>query len=254
VSETVTLSLRAPLTERLEVGGLTADRVALLSEKEIAALAVWAGGREARLGDFFTVTGERALRMRLEGDLSRAVGIGAGMSAGSIDVEGSVGDEAGIAMAGGTLRISGNAGDRLGAATPGASRGMTGGEIVVLGSAGREAAARARRGLVVVGGDTGADAARDIIAGTLVVLGRTGANPGLRSKRGSIVAIGGIDVPSTYRYACTFEPPHLRLTLTYLRRKYGIAVDERAIAARYRRYCGDLGEPGKGEILEVERA
>jgi formylmethanofuran dehydrogenase subunit C len=140
-------------------------------------------------------------------------------------------------------------GDRLGAATAGAAKGMHGGEIVVRGSAGAEAGARARRGLIVVGGDTGPNAARAMIAGTLLVLGRTGPGAGLQNKRGSIVAVGPVDVPPTYRYACTYQPPHLRLTFTYLRRRHDVAVDARVLDGRWRRYTGDAGEPGRGEIL-----
>jgi formylmethanofuran dehydrogenase subunit C len=128
---------------------------------------------------------------------------------------------------------------------------MTGGEIVVVGSAGDEAGARARRGLVVVGGDAGAHGARAMIAGSLVVLGRAGAQTGIGSKRGSVIAVGGADVPATYQYACTYEPPHVRLTMTYLRRRHGLAVDARAVGGRYRRYCGDAGDPGRGEILTL---
>jgi formylmethanofuran dehydrogenase subunit C len=127
---------------------------------------------------------------------------------------------------------------------------MTGGEIIVHGSVRDDAAALARRGLVVVGGDVGNFAARAMIAGTLVVFGRTAAAAGRGSKRGSIVAVGGIDVPATYRYACTFQPPHVRLMMTYLRRRYQLAIDERVLDGRYRRYCGDAGHPGKGEILQ----
>ena len=143
--------------------------------------------------------------------------------------------------------IDGDAGRRVAA-------GMTGGEIIVMGSAGADAATRARRGLVVVGGTAGAGAARSMTAGTLVVFGRTGARPGLGSKRGTIVALGGIDVPVTYWLACTFEPPHVRLLLTYLHRRYGLVVNERMVSGRYRRYCGDAGNPGRGEILEWAEA
>jgi formylmethanofuran dehydrogenase subunit C len=269
VSDLVTLTLRAAPAEPLDVDGLTADRVSNLSEREIAALPAWVGAREARLGDFFDVSGERSARLRIAGELtnvhglaSRAAGgevviegnagrrVAAGMTAGSVDVRGSVGDDAGMGMGGGVLRISGSAGDRLGAATPGASKGMTGGEIVLAGSAGADAGARARRGLIVVGGDVGGDAARSMIAGTLVVFGRTGSRPGRGSKRGSIVALGGIEVPVTYWYACTYEPPHVRLLLTYLRRRYGLEIDDKVIEGKYRRHCGDAGNPGRGEILE----
>jgi formylmethanofuran dehydrogenase subunit C len=156
-------------------------------------------------------------------------------------------------MRGGALRVTGDAGDRLGAAAAGSSQGMSGGELIVNGAAGADVAARVRRGLVVVGGDVGADAARAIIAGTLVVMGRTGANPGRGSKRGSIVALGEIDVPSTYEYACTYQPTYVRMLLTYLYRRYGIASPDGALDGSYARYCGDAGTVGKGEILTFER-
>ena len=210
MSDVVTVSPRAPVTEPLQVEGLTADRVAGLSECEIAALPAWLGARKARLGDFFDVKGQRSDRLRVVGALTNVHGIAAG-------------------MAGGELVIDGDGGR-------GVAQGMTG-------------------GLVVVGGDVGVDAARAMIAGTLVVFGRTGEQAGRGSKRGSIVALGGIEVPVTYWYACTYEPPHIRLLLMYLRRRYGLAVDDRMITGPYRRHCGDAGNPGRGEILEwVQRA
>ena len=268
----MTLSLRAPLDQRIEMDVVAADRFAGFTAREIAALPVWLGAHATRVGEFFDIRGERSSRVRIEGsadDLARIDGlaaamaggellidgdagrrVGAGMTGGRVDVRGNAGDDAGAGMAGGVLWIGGRAGDRLGAATPGASKGMTGGEIVVVGSAGDEVAARMRRGLVVVNGEAGADAGRAMIAGTLVVLGRIGSAPGRGNKRGSIVAIGPAMVPPTYRYACTFRPPHVRLVLAYLRRRYGLAVDDRALNGHYRRYCGEAGPPGKGEILQ----
>jgi formylmethanofuran dehydrogenase subunit C len=269
MSEHVTLTLRGPLDGTLEVDGVAGDRFATLSQAEIAALPVWLGARTAQLGDFFDVAGERSSTVRVVGAATSVNGLGAGMSAGALtidgdagarvgarmtggrlDVLGDAGDDAGMAMGGGVLHVRGRAGDRLGAVAPGASKGMTGGEIVVVGSAGTDAGARARRGLIVVGGDAGRDAARAIIAGTLVVFGRTGPDPGRASKRGSIIALGGIVPPATYWYACTYQPPHVRVMLTYLRRQYGLSVDARTIDGRFRRYCGDSGTPGRGEILE----
>jgi formylmethanofuran dehydrogenase subunit C len=246
----ITLTLRAPLEGLLEFDGIRPDTLANLSDAEIAALPLWLGGAELELGELFTVRGEHATHLRIEGDLSQINGVGAGMTSGRIDVIGNVGDAAGMAMSGGVLHVTGNAGDRLCAASPGAAKGMTGGEAIVLGSAGSEAGARARRGLIVIGGDAGPQAARDIIAGTVVVFGRSGAEAGRRSKRGSVVAVGGIDVPPTYRYACTYQPPYVRLLMTYLRRSYSLSIAEDVIAGMYRRYCGDAGDPGKGEILE----
>jgi len=268
MNDRVTLTLRAPLTQRMAAEGLTPDRIATLGEREIAALPIWFGSERLRLGDLFTIVGERAAVVRIGGDLSLLDGIGAGMTSGNLVVEGRVGrrvgagmaggtltvlgdagDAAGMSMAGGVLRIEGNVGDRLASAEPGASKGMTGGEVIVTGSAGVQAAARARRGLIVVRGDAGPDAARGMIAGTLVVFGRTGQNPGQGSKRGSIVAAGGVDVPATYQYACTYEPPHVRLVMQYLRQRHSLTIDDGVLNGRYRRFCGDAGEPGKGEIL-----
>jgi formylmethanofuran dehydrogenase subunit C len=203
--DVVTVSLRAPLTEPLKVEGLSADRVAGLSECEIAALPAWLGSRRARLGDFFDVKGERSDRVRVVGALTNVQGVAAGMAGGEVVIDGDGGG--------------------------GVARGMTG-------------------GVVVVSGDVGVDAARAMTAGTLVVFGRTGAGAGRGSKRGSIVALGGIDVPVAYWPACTYEPPHVRLLLTYLRRRYGLKIDDRMIGGRYKRHCGDAGNPGRGEILE----
>lgn len=269
MSLVIELTLRASLRTTIDVADLTPDRLGSLSEREIAELPVFEGRSRARVGDFFTVRGGHAAAVRIVGDLSRVDGlaeamdggeliiegdagrrVAARMSAGSVEVVGSVGDDAGTSMSGGVLRISGRAGDRVGGAAPGASKGMTGGEILVDGAVGDDAAARVRRGLVVVGGSTGSRAGRAMIAGTLIVFGQSGDHAGGGNKRGSIVSIGGIVVPSTYRYACTYRPPHLRVTMTYLRRRHGLQIPEAVVAGRYRRYCGDAGDPGKGEILE----
>jgi formylmethanofuran dehydrogenase subunit C len=126
---------------------------------------------------------------------------------------------------------------------------MTGGEIVVTGSVGTEAGAYARRGLIVVRGDVGENAACGLIAGTLVVFGRVGADAGAWNKRGSIVALGAAAVPATYRFACVYRPTVLRVLFGYLRRTYAIPVADRFVTGRWKRYCGDVSELGKGELL-----
>lgn len=272
MSDVVTIALRAEPAERVELDGVTADRLAGLDEREIASLSVRVGRSRAQLGDLFDVRGGRSARVRVMGALQLVDGLGAGTSAGEmivegevghrlgagmrggwIDVRGSAGDAAGLAMSGGALRIVGNAGARVGAGEPGASRGMTGGEIVVNGDAGDEAAARLRRGLVLITGAAGADAGRAMIAGTLVAFGAIAGPAGRGSKRGSIVALDAIEIPETYRYACTYQPAYLRLLYTYLRRRYGIAVEDEALNGRYERHCGDAGTVGKGEILRLVR-
>jgi formylmethanofuran dehydrogenase subunit C len=272
VSDWITLTPRT-IDEPLLVRRLDPARVAELSEGEIAALPVSVGRQQGAIGDFFTVRGNRSARVRVEGSVRDIHGLGAGMTGGELEingsagslvgagmrggtlwVRGSVGDEAGAAMAGGVLRIEGDAGERLGSNTPGAAKGMTGGEILLLGSAGSEAGARIRRGLIVIGGNAGLNAGRAMIAGSLFVLGSCGDGAGRGSKRGSIVACDGVTVPPTYRYACMYQPPHVRMTLLYLVRRHGLAIDATVIESPFRRYCGDAGDPGKGEILERVRS
>jgi formylmethanofuran dehydrogenase subunit C len=270
VSASVELTLH-PGDGRVEVDGLTPDRVASMGEEEIARLPVWRGRERLLLGDVFAVRGGRSAEVRIQGDASRIDGLGSGMTGGTLLIDGSVGrnvgasmtggtievrgdagDDAGQAMVGGMLVVHGRAGDRLGGAPGGASRGMTGGEIIVHGAVGTDAGASARRGLIAIGGDAGPYAARAMIAGTVLIIGRSGPGTGSWSKRGSVVALGGIDVPPTFRYACTYRPPFLALLLTYLRARHKLPLEARHITGRYRRHSGDIGEltGGRGEILE----
>jgi formylmethanofuran dehydrogenase subunit C len=270
MSDHVTLTLRAPLTESIEADSIVPSTLESRTEAEIASLPIWSGRWLRSIGDYFAVKGGRSSSVRVVGDVRRAHGIGegmttgdlvidgdagsrlgAGMIGGRVDVFGSAGHDVGIGMAGGSIRIRRDAGDRVGAATPGASRGVTGGEIVVEGSVGDDAGARMRRGLLFVGGTSGNRTARSMIAGTVIVMGRVGAEPAFASKRGSLVVAGGVDVPVTYRYACDFEPPHVRLVLTYLARRYRLAIPRSVVEGRYRRYCGDASTVGRGEILEL---
>lgn len=268
MSDHVTLTLRAPLAASIDADSIVPNAFASLGEAEISALPVWAGRTRRTLADYFDVKGSHSTSVRIVGDVRHARGLAAGMSGGDlivdgdagsltaarmtggrVDVLGSAGDDAGMGMCGGSLRIRRNAGNRVGGATPGASRGMTGGEIVVGGSVGTDAGARMRRGLLFVGGDAGRLAARAIIAGTVIVIGRVGLEPAFASKRGSLVVAGGVDVPPTYRHACDYEPPHVRVALTYLARRYQLSLGRGLVEGRYRRYCGDASTVGKGEIL-----
>jgi len=107
-----------------------------------------------------------------------------------------------------------------------------------------------RRGILAVTGDGGRGTGIGMIAGTVVVLGQAGPGAGRFLKRGSIVALGPMDRPATFRYACTYRPPHVGLLLRYLRGHAGVPIADRYVVGRYARYAGDLAELGKGEILQ----
>lgn len=269
MTEIITLALRNSIPGTIGAESVAPDRLATLSNREIAALPVWVGKKSVPLGEVFDVQGERSADVRVVGALGQVEGLGDGMAGGTlvidgpagrgvgvqmtggtIDARGDVGANAALAMSGGTLRVAGNAGDRLGGPRHGGSRGMTGGEILVRGNAGADAGLRVRRGLLVIGGDAGPGAARAMIAGTLVVFGQAASGAGAWSKRGTVIALGGITIPATYRLACTYRPPIIRILFRYLRQTYQLPVDDRYVAGLYTRYAGDLADLGKGEILQ----
>lgn len=268
MSDAITLTLRAPVARRLEVECITPNAFAALDESAIARLPVWDGPHIVPLGDVFGVRGGHSDRVRVAGDLAMIDAVGAGMAAGELQVEGNVGRYVGTRMSGGVLRVSGDAaygaglemtgglldiaghaGDRLGAGRLAASRGMTGGEIVVRGNAGAEIGAAMRRGTVIVAGNAGPRAGLGMIAGNVIVLGSAGEDAGRFNKRGTIAVFGRVSVPSTYRFACTYRPPHIAVTVVHLRTHHGLAVADDGPATRFSRYSGDMAELGRGEIL-----
>jgi formylmethanofuran dehydrogenase subunit C len=251
VSGGLTARLKSPLRQRADFAEVLLDSWTTFSSQAMAERPVYLerDGRTA-LGDLFEIEGTPDGRIRFAGDLASVDRLGAGLSAGEVTVEASVGVEAGVGMSGGALIIERDAGARAGAAPLGHKRGMTGGELIIRGSAGPEAGAFMRRGLLVIGRTGGDRTGLGMIAGSVIVFGKTGTDTGLWSKRGSVVALGSITPPATYAYACTYQPIHLRLLLTRLQVRYGLSVQRRHLTGLYRRYSGDLAELGKGEILE----
>jgi formylmethanofuran dehydrogenase subunit C len=250
MSGEVVLRVREPPAAPISAECVRPDRFAEMDRAAIAALPLWIAGERRSLGDVFDVGGERSASVRIEGDAARLDALGEAMTDGVLRVDGNVGRFLGRAMRGGRIHVRGNAADGAGAAGPGASKGMHGGEIVIEGSAGRETGARMRRGLILVTGDVAADAGHGMIAGTLAVFGSVAAGVLAWSKRGSLVAMRPLEVPRTFRYACTYRPLFVSLLLRSVRARYGLAVEESWITGAYRRYSGDFAELGKGEILQ----
>jgi formylmethanofuran dehydrogenase subunit C len=247
----IVATLKAPLRQRGGYAEVLAGQWTRLSARELAEKPVYLErDGQVPLGDIFELKGAPNNRIRFVGNLELANQFAAGLTEGEVIVEGNLGAEAGIALAGGALDIHGDAGPRTGAAPLGFNRGMTAGELIVRGSAGAEAAAGMRRGLVVIVGNAASRAGLGMIAGNVVVFGSAGVDCGLWSKRGTVVALGAITPPVTYSYACTYQPPHLKLLLKRLKVAYGLPVRSRHLTGFYRRYSGDMAELGKGEILE----
>lgn len=199
------LTLRAPLTARVDASGLSPATLSGRTRQEVAALHVPWGAGIASLGELFEIAEVEGEGLVLSGD-PRLDFVGAGLAAGEITVEGAVGFGAGAGMSGGRLLIRGEAGDALasglsggrvevtgsagawvGGPRPGERQGMSGGTVSISGSAGAELGARLRGGLIVVGGNAGPRAADGLIAGTLAVAGRLGPGAGRGMKRGTLL-------------------------------------------------------------------
>jgi formylmethanofuran dehydrogenase subunit C len=251
VTDGLEARLRQPLQERADFAEALPHGWAGLAALELARRPVYLErSGPMPLGELFDLQGIPGGRIRFIGKLDLADRLAAGLTEGTVVVESNVGDEVGLGMLGGSLDIKGSAGLRAGAAPLGHKRGMQGGELVIRGTAGAAAGSYMRRGVLVIVGNAGDRAGLGMIAGTVIVLGSAGAGTGLWSKRGSVVALGECTPPSTYAYACTYRPIHLRLLLGWLRKQYRIPVQQRHITGQYRRFSGDFAEVGKGEILQ----
>lgn len=263
------LALRAPLPLRLDLSGVGPATLGALAPAEVAALMVPFGAGRAPLGDLFTVEEGAPGALVLSGD-ARLDGVGAGLFAGEIHVEGPVGVRAGAGMGGGLLHIQGPAGDSLGAglaggrielsgdagadvagALPGERRGMTGGTIAISGSAGPRLGARLRGGLVLVAGDAGPRAAEGLIAGTLAVAGRLGPGAGRGMRRGTLLLAAPPEAPAP---GFVEAGPQDFIVLALLARRvpelaalFGGRLSPRAV-----RLVGDRLAGGEGEMLVLQ--
>ncbi len=263
----IKLTLHTTPTVPLEVEVITPDKLAGLSEAEVAALPVQHGNQPASLGDFFQVAGTGNGDVHLEGDLSRVKLIGSGMTGGRIVITGNVGMHVGAAMSGGEivvegdasdwagaemragrLIIKGNAGHLVGSGYRGSPIGMQGGEIIVHGNAGNEVGGAMRRGLIAIGGDSGDFTGVNMLAGTIIVLGKLGWRTGAGMVRGSIISMHEAELLPTFGYACTYHPTFLRLYLLHLR-SLGLPIEDAQIHGKYRRWSGDSVQLNRGEIL-----
>src|SRR4051794_10433250 len=111
------LTLRAPSDIPLELEGITPERVAGLSPLEVAKLPIQHGNRSQPLGEFFHIAPDphRLADLHFAGDTRNVKYIGAGMSRGSIFVEGNAGMHAGARMSGGELILDARCAGWLGA-------------------------------------------------------------------------------------------------------------------------------------------
>ena len=264
------LTLRQPPDQRLDLSPLVPQRLAGRSAAVIAAIALQTGREKVTVGDAFRLRMGDVEQIRIDGGSDRLDGIGEGMTAGEITVEGDAGARAGRLMAGGRLTIgghagpfaasgmkggelviSGSAGDRLGGPLAGETAGMRGGVVIVHGDAGEQAGDRLRRGTIVIEGRAGRAAGSRMIAGTLIVRRAAGPCPGILMGRGTIV-LGepAVDLSPGFVDCGQHQLVALRLMAAFVRShsRRAAALLERPL----RRLAGDMAVLGRGEILIAE--
>lgn len=264
----LTLTLRNPLRQRLDVSLLTPGYLQTLTVPDIGALPLWLGRQQTTVGELFDIHGDVAPTVVLRNTGDRLDGIGSGMDAGTLIVEGaaglyagrgmrggtlhihgSCGAYAGAVMQGGVLRIDGDAGDHLGGVPAGERVGMRGGVITVRGRAGARAGDRMRRGLLLIEGDVGAYCGSRLIAGTVIALGQVGAGAGFAMQRGTLLCRHmPAALPASFCLNGERDLHFLPLligSLAELDRRYAELPQQ----ARVTRYVGDRACGGLGELL-----
>ena len=92
---TLTLTLREAPAAPVDAEALRPDRLAGLSRAEIERLELWHGNRRAAVGELFDVSGAGADDVRVDGDLARVAGLGAGMTGGRLTLAGGAGPHVG---------------------------------------------------------------------------------------------------------------------------------------------------------------
>lgn len=269
----LTLALRAEPAAPVDLSPVNPAALAGLSQAKVKALPLDCGGAKVELGELFRVSGRGGEALRLEGGSPRLLRVGAGMTAGSLEVHGRVGDEPGRGMSGGVLRVRGEAGrgaaagmrggqliiegdvgEDLGGPCLGQPHGMTGGLVVVEGDAGARAGDRLRRGIVVIKGEAGALCATRMVGGTVLVLGRCGAQAALGMQRGSLVLRRPPEaLPATFNCGGTLDLPFLGLLFRQVAAQRPELAALVKLGTRVTLHCGDAAFGGKGEVLVLAR-
>lgn len=262
----LTLRLRAPLSERIDLTGIVPLAASAHDADVLRRVVVANGAHTITLGDVFLVAGKPGDHLEIE-SCAHIDGVGAGMNGGRISVEGDAGanvargmrkgrieirgragSHLASGMTGGLVIVSGDAGDYLGAAHPGERFGMAGGTVVVGGDTGQRTGDRMRRGSIVVRGMAGPAAGSRMMGGTIWTERGFRAGPGPLLRRGTLIG------PSAEHLLPTFADCgwHDMVVLRLLNRAMADTLGDlapRPLPLKVRRIAGDLATIGKGEIL-----
>jgi formylmethanofuran dehydrogenase subunit C len=265
----LTLELRDVPPQAVDMSPLSSNLLAGQTTKDIHALKLWLGGQRVPVGELFTVSGDDPSHLIIRNAHPILDRIGAGLSQGTIEVEGDAGAYLGLKMrggrihargncgefcasglSGGCIQIDGDADDYLGAALVGERQGMRGGMVLVKGNAGDRVGDCMRRGTILVEGTAGDYCCSRMIAGSVAVLGDIGQSIGFGMRRGTLLlASEPAEYPATFVDAGAHNLGFLPLWVRSLRQLDSPFAHLDVARQRVHRHIGDLACGGHGELL-----
>ena len=212
----ITLTVLKQLTFPVIAESITPNVFQGRTVKEIAALPVWEGNKQKKLGDIFKVeqTPEETPSITINGNAAEVRRVGSGIKQGEIVVNGNIGMHLGEKMAGGKITVNGNAGqwagsemrdglieihgnasDYLGSPYRGSDTGMRGGKIVVDGNVGSDSACYMKGGVIKIRGDSGPFLGFRMKDGAIHVEKNCASRAGANMSGGKIIVSGSIQEP-----------------------------------------------------------
>ena len=269
------LHLKTQLNVPLNVDRVLPEKV---SVEDFHSITVEEGNHKGKLSDYFKIEGTAAedRTIRFSGDLKNVLGIGAGMSGGTIEVKGDTGpfvgrgmsggkivvdgntdDYLGAEMTGGQIFVRGDAGNYVGANPPGCKFGMNRGSIFISRNAGQSLGRSMRRGTIVVQGAVGPLCGWEMLAGTILVFGSAGDHAGLDMKRGTIILAGesakSFTVSSAFVEGSTMNSQTIAMIGAWLKQSESEMqpeeIDQHLLKPKFLQWHGDVNEGGRGEIF-----
>lgn len=246
--------LREGITAGIDASAIRRVDCQQLSVKEIADRPMVVDGGTQQLGDCFRIhrQADGPDRLTIEGDLKNVHGIASRHDGGEFYVEGDVGHHLAAGMSGGSLTVNGSAGDFVAGPIGTDRAGMRGGTIRINGCVGHQAGHRMRRGTLLIEGSTGKMLAGSMVAGTIIVLGSTDAALATGMRRGTLILCepGGL-IAETHSHPDRYSRP-MRFDAGYLwlfqDSHVAAAVERLHQLPIFRTRC-DLTMGGQGEII-----
>jgi formylmethanofuran dehydrogenase subunit C len=247
----VKLSLKKPNKIPIEADEVNPDNFAGKTEGEIKAILVWYGNGQCPLGEFFNVSVEgrdsaENTKIVFESDVSRVKRIGQNMSAGEIEINGSVDMHCGFGMKGGKIVINGDADSWLGCEMKGGEILLNGNASYYVGSGYRGEACGMRGGKITVNGNARDYLGEHMCGGEIIVKGNVGLLPAISNNGGKIVIGGNASMPASEMKSGTVI---IKSEVSDLLPSYKEEGTEEVEGITYHKFIGDVNVGGKGLLL-----